>query len=49
MGTFIDAVMLILFVLFMIFIQRGYHHNKSLEREEQEKIDKLKEEETKKL
>ena len=49
MGTFMDTVMLILFVLFMIFIQRGYHHKKSLEREEQEKIDKLKDKETKKL
>ena len=43
MGDFIDAVMVILFVLFMVFIQRGYHHNKSLERQEQEKLDKEKE------
>lgn len=43
MGTFVDSVMLILFVLFMIFIQRGYHHKKSLERKEQEKLDKEKE------
>ena len=43
MGTIIDTIVLILFVLFMIFIQRGYHHNKSLEREEQRKLDEDKE------
>ncbi len=42
MGTFIDATMLILFVMFMIFIQRGYHHKKSMEREQQRKLDEEK-------
>ena len=49
MGTFMDAIMLILFVLFMIFIQRGYHHNKAGEREEQRKKDELAQEQSKKL
>ncbi|MCW8839012.1 MAG: hypothetical protein OQK11_09960 [Thiovulaceae bacterium] len=34
MGTFIDIVMITLFVLFMVLIQRGYHQKKSQEREE---------------
>jgi uncharacterized membrane protein len=33
MNSFIDGVMLILFVLFMIFIFGGYHKNKSQQRE----------------
>lgn len=33
METFIDTVMTILFVLFMIFVFGGYHKNKSAERE----------------
>ncbi len=33
MNPFIDGVMLILFVLFMIFIFGGYHKNKSAARE----------------
>lgn len=37
MGTFIDIIMITLFVLFMIFIQRGYHKTKSQEREELKK------------
>jgi len=45
MSTVMDSVMALLFVLFMVFIQRGYHHKKSSEREEQRKIDALKEEE----
>ncbi len=40
MSSFIDVVMLILFVLFMVFVIGGYHRNKSSERES------LKEEET---
>lgn len=35
--SFLDIVMITLFVLFMIFIQRGYHQKKSQEREEQRK------------
>ncbi len=34
MGTFVDIVMITLFVSLMIFIQRGYHKTKSQEREE---------------
>jgi len=34
MGTFVDILMITLFVLFMVFIQRGYHQKKSQEREE---------------
>ena len=49
MGSFVDIVMLILFVVFMVFIQRGYHHNKALEREKLKKLDEQKEEESKKL
>ncbi len=33
MGTIIDSIMLILFVIFMIFVFGGYHKNKSTERE----------------
>ncbi|WP_277872383.1 hypothetical protein [Sulfurimonas lithotrophica] len=34
MGTIVDILMITLFVLFMVFIQRGYHQKKSEEREE---------------
>jgi len=34
MGTFMDILMIGFFVLFMIFIQRGYHQKKSHDREE---------------
>ncbi|MCK4974953.1 MAG: hypothetical protein KAR81_06840 [Sulfurimonas sp.] len=41
MSSFIDGVMIVLFILFMIFIFGGYHKNKSAareaEREAQEK------------
>ncbi len=33
MGTIMDSVMMILFVLFMVFIFGGYHKNKSAQRE----------------
>jgi len=36
---FLDVIMITLFVLFMVFIQRGYHKNKSQEREEQRRQD----------
>ncbi|MDQ1264472.1 MAG: hypothetical protein QG559_1473 [Campylobacterota bacterium] len=43
MNTFVDTVMLILFVLFMIFIFGGYHKNKSAQRDKYEnKEDNLK-------
>ena len=35
MESFLDIIMLILFILFMIFIFGGYHKNKSAAREEQ--------------
>jgi len=45
MNSFVDTVMLILFLLFMVFIFGGYHKTKSAEREaqrerEEEKADK---------
>lgn len=43
MNAFVDAVMLVLFVLFMVFIISGYHKNKSAQRENYEnKRDELK-------
>lgn len=43
MNAFVDAVMLVLFVLFMIFIISGYHKNKSAQRQgEENKRDDLK-------
>lgn len=33
MSSFIDIVMLMAFVLFMVFIFGGYHKNKSAQRE----------------
>jgi len=44
MGTFVDVVMIILFILFMIFIFGGYHKNKSAQREEQFRLDEEKKE-----
>jgi len=48
-GTVIDIIMAILFVLFMIFVFGGYHKNKSAEREEGFRLEeeKKKEEELK--
>lgn len=37
MLVFFDTLMLIAFIAFMVFIFGGYHKNKSLQREEQEK------------
>ena len=45
MSTFIDIVMLILFVLFMVSIFGGYHKNKSAQRESQREADEQKENE----
>lgn len=45
MNPVVDTIMLVLFVLFLFYILRGYHHTKMLEREEQEK-DKTPEEDT---
>ena len=42
MSTFIDIIMLILFVLFMVFIFGGYHKNKSAQREAQREADEKK-------
>jgi uncharacterized membrane protein len=39
MPPIIDAIVLILFILFMIFIFGGYHKTKSAQREEQFKKD----------
>ncbi|MDX9814215.1 MAG: hypothetical protein WC144_06680 [Sulfurimonas sp.] len=36
MSGFIDAIMVLLFVLFMVYIVIGYHHNKL---EKQKKLD----------
>lgn len=35
MNAYVDDIMLILFVLFMVFIFGGYHKTKSAQREEQ--------------
>ncbi|MBN2815908.1 MAG: hypothetical protein JXQ67_04445 [Campylobacterales bacterium] len=43
MGSFIDVLMLVLFFLFMLFIFGGYHKNKSLQREKEEKSLNVKE------
>ena len=43
MISFLDGVMIILFVLFMVFIFGGYHKTKSSQREEQFRLDELKE------
>ena len=49
MGTAVDVIMAILFVLFMIFVFGGYHKNKSAQREEGFRLEeeKKKEEELK--
>jgi uncharacterized membrane protein len=45
MGSFIDTIMLILFVFFMIFVFGGYHKTKSAQREAQrEREEKLEKE-----
>ena len=44
MGTVIDTIMAVLFVLFMVFIFGGYHKNKSAKREEQFRLDEEKKE-----
>lgn len=43
MNPFVDTIMIVLFVLFMIFIFGGYHKNKSIKREQE----RLKEEKEK--
>ncbi|MCK9453592.1 MAG: hypothetical protein WCY51_01870 [Sulfurimonas sp.] len=43
MSQFVNIVMMILFVLFMVFIFGGYHKNKSAQREADEKKQKNKE------
>lgn len=45
MLTFINGVMVVLFVVFMIFVFGGYHKNKSAAREEQFRLDEEKQEE----
>ena len=42
MNTFIDIVMITLFLLFMIFIFGGYQKNKSAQREAQREADEKK-------
>ncbi len=37
MSTFIDIVMMLLFILFMFFVFGGYHKIKSEQRESEEK------------
>ena len=37
MTSILDIIMITLFVLFMIFIFKGYHHQKYIERLEEEK------------
>lgn len=39
MNPFVDGVMIVLFVLFMIFIFGGYHKDKSSKREAQREKD----------
>jgi Ca2+/Na+ antiporter len=42
MSLFVNIVMMILFLLFMIFIFGGYHKNKSAQRELQRETDEKK-------
>jgi len=42
----IDAIMLVLFVLFMLYIFIGYHKSKMAQREEQERLENKKESQT---
>jgi uncharacterized membrane protein len=44
MNSFVDAIMVILFVVFMVFVFGGYHKTKSQEREAFEERQKQKEE-----
>ncbi len=37
MNPIVDGIMITLFVLFMIFIFRGYHHQKYIQREAEAK------------
>ncbi|MGE0739628.1 hypothetical protein [Sulfurimonas sp.] len=46
MSTFVDIVMLLLFLLFMIFVFGGYHKNKSAQREADERKAKEREQES---
>jgi len=43
MNSFMDTLMLVLFVLFMIFIFGGYHKTKSQQREKDRKKNEEKE------
>lgn len=38
MNSYIDIIMLVLFVLFMVFIFGGYHKTKSQQREDEKKL-----------
>jgi len=49
MGTAVDIIMAILFVLFMIFVFGVYHKNKSAEREEGFRLEEEKKKEEKEL
>jgi phosphotransferase system glucose/maltose/N-acetylglucosamine-specific IIC component len=44
MNSFVDTIMLIAFVLFMVFIFGGYHKNKAEQREDYKAKQKEKEE-----
>jgi len=39
MMTFVNIIMMILFILFMVFVFGGYHKNKSAQREEQFRLE----------
>jgi len=45
MNSFVDAIMVILFVVFMVFVFGGYHKTKAKEREAFEERQKQKKEE----
>ena len=49
MGTAVDIIMAILFVLFMIFVFGGYHKNKSAQREEGFRLEEEKRKEKEEL
>jgi Ca2+/Na+ antiporter len=42
MNSFVDTIMIVLFVLFMIFIFGGYHKNKSAQREKDREVEEKK-------
>lgn len=42
MSLFIDGVMIVLFILFMVFIFGGYHKNKSAAREKEREVEEKK-------